>query len=948
MTNHQDELRKIDDAIQAQEKLRELGVLTASQIDDAIAALKQRQSELLRLIETGGGAYIEGDVNTQGGDFVNRDQVKAGDGGMAIGTIIINPTTGEPDYTPLREAYLNWVYDACTRLSLEGIDRKSASEAGTRLSLSAVYTALLTLTPEMEERRRKGGMMLEEGEVRRLSALSLLNQHKHMALLGDPGSGKSTFVSFVALCLAGEILGKPDANLQVLTEPLPADDEQRRSRDEKPERQPWDHGALLPVRVVLRDFAARGLPESGHQRAAASHLLDFIKSELQACGLGDYYPILHKTLLEQGGLLLLDGLDEVSRSDHRRRQIQQAVESFAAAHPKCRILVTCRTYAYQQQEWRLVDFDDAILAPFSGGQIERFIECWYQHIAVLRSMHTDEARGRAEMLKRAIFNSDRLLELAERPLLLTLMASLHAWRGGTLPEKRQQLYEETVDLLLDSWERPKAAPGPDGKMEVIQPSLTEWLKAGKDPVRALLQELAFQAHASQPDLRGTADIREADLITKLLALSRNPQINANPTLLVDYLSERAGLLVQRGHQIYTFPHRSFQEYLAACYLTDHDYPELVARLARQSPERWREAALLAGAKAAGGAQSTVWDLAEALCWLEPGNEKAGDQDIWGAHLAGQILAESGNLQSLSDRNQKRLERTQKWLVNIIQGDELPALERVKAGDSLAVLGDPRFDPECWYLPREPMLGFVDVPAGVFVMGGDGREHPVELPAYYIARYPTTVAQYRAFVEESGYESASARSINGVANHPVMVVTWHDAKAYAKWLNGKLGDLAREKLAAATSEAEHRFWEALASGKLMIDLPSEAEWEKAARGTGGRRYPWGKQPDPNLANYDETGVGHTSTVGCFPGGVTPYGVLDMAGNVYEWTRSIYKEYPYEGGDGREDQSSNDRRVVRGGSWAFDNGDVRCADRYWDDPGSRHGSMGFRVGALSPRK
>ena len=307
------------------------------------------------------------------------------------------------------------------------------------------------------------------------------------------------------------------------------------------------------------------------------------------------------------------------------------------------------------------------------------------------------------------------------------------------------------------------------------------------------------------------------------------------------------------------------------------------------------------------------------------------------------------------------------LLRAMRDSARPAGERVSAGDALSLVGDSRFRADAWYLPDEPLLGFLEIPAGPFCMGtseedvarlaqqfeveegSSDREvpqHEVELPRYFIARYPVTVAQFRAFVDASGWVPKADNSLTGLDSHPVGQVTWLEALAYCRWLTEQLRAW-EETPAPLATRLRRESWEVM--------LPSEAQWEKAARGEDGRTFPWGEMPDPNRANYGITGIGTTSSVGCFPGGGSPYGVEEMSGNTWEWTRSLWGPirrqpqfgYPYDPTDGREDLEADVevRRVLRGGSFDSVRWIARCAFRFSYYPHSDRSNLGFRV-VVSP--
>jgi formylglycine-generating enzyme required for sulfatase activity len=245
---------------------------------------------------------------------------------------------------------------------------------------------------------------------------------------------------------------------------------------------------------------------------------------------------------------------------------------------------------------------------------------------------------------------------------------------------------------------------------------------------------------------------------------------------------------------------------------------------------------------------------------------------------------------------------------------------------------------------------IPVPPGLFTMGHlTYREasplHRIDLNGFKIAKFPTTNAEYIEFIADGGYQTQrhwtqigwrwlESRHLTepgfwndpqfNAARQPVVGVSWYEAMAYCNWLDEKYARRFR--------------------------LPSEARWEKAARGTNDVRiYPWGDRFEANRANTAELGLGRTTQVDAFPDNISPYGVCDLAGNVFEWTLSKWGKnwqemeysYPYHADDGREEVEGSAARVMRGGSWFNPASEAQLWLRARYLAGSRGSNIGFRI-------
>lgn len=224
-----------------------------------------------------------------------------------------------------------------------------------------------------------------------------------------------------------------------------------------------------------------------------------------------------------------------------------------------------------------------------------------------------------------------------------------------------------------------------------------------------------------------------------------------------------------------------------------------------------------------------------------------------------------------------------------------------------------------------VLEFVRVPTGTFLIGSLLRDdpaaqrdempqHPVELDEYWIGKYPVSVAQYTVFTSETGRQPPFDYPVK--SRFPVVNVSWFDAAIFCQWL----------------SET---------SGK-QVRLPTEAEWEKAARGTDGRIYPWGNEFDATRLNCAEGGRPGTTPIDAFPGGASPYGALDMVGNVWEWNSDWYDAFYYTRTPSRSPQGPEvgHYKALRGGAWFSDRAHVRAADRTNFNPENQYDYVGFR--------
>ncbi len=891
--------------------------------------------------------------------FKNRDRNREQEHGEdAEG----DPTVTEDELDDARQCYLDYLIDTYRYLELKGMG--VLDRVAVQLELSELFVPL-EARPELPEGQsgqpdgrvagRSLGAMSSGDAAPRLGAaspvLDMIAEHDGLVVLGDPGSGKTTLLKYLAVAMArGESLS-------------------------------LDLGPRLPVVVPLSAYA-NALEDDENCRIDT-----FVGQYVVAQGGERVMGDVVRASIEAGkSLLLLDGLDEV-RDMGLRDTVARRVKSFFAFQRKAgnKFVITSRIVGYREVRPVTEGLAECTLVDFGDDEVATFVRQWTAALerrakGETRAAEVDAEAERVALLA-AVRANDGVRKLAANPLLLTILALMKR-QGVTLPERRVELYEHYVRTLLSGWNR---ARGLD-RSDLAEPDVVETLRS--------LAPLALWMHTEDPGmgLVGAEPLQRK--LDELFTKAKAPDPTRAARAFLDDVHKHTGVLIERGNRRYGFAHLTFEEYLCGVAMAmaaqGNPHKMVKALAAKLGDPAWREPSLLMVGYV--GRIQQLHDVAgtvlETMACKRPG--KPGEAVVF----AGQALLDVGA--SGVGRGTHRV--VIKALVETVVETDVPARLRLEAGDALGRLGDPR---EGVGVARHgtvtvPTIVWCPVPAGPFLMGSaqdeddtdvdEKPQHELHLDHYWISRYPITNAQYAPFVEGGGYDEPSywteagrawlrgedERDLSIIKNEsvrdayrqwlaarpaadrrvpkfwhdrklaspsrPVVGVSWYEAQAFVAWL-----------------EAQRRAGVPLGMGRTEVPadygvhLPNEPEWEKAARGEDGRRWPWGNESGSGNGNTSEAELAETCAVGLFPNGASPCGAHDLVGNVWEWTRSAWGQeimkpdyrYPYGPSDGRERQEADALRVLRGGSFYDKKNVARCSYRYGGIPEDYNNFIGFRV-------
>jgi formylglycine-generating enzyme required for sulfatase activity/energy-coupling factor transporter ATP-binding protein EcfA2 len=648
----------------------------------------------------------------------------------------------------------------------------------------------------------------------------------------------------------------------------------------------------LPVLVFLKDFwpiYQREIKKEGAEITFESILGKYF--DKSKCPL----PVktVNAFLAKGRALVLLDGLDEVP--EVLRPDLVKLVHQFQFQHDKNRFLITGRPHGIEGKGMECFGKNLRKIEPLEEKKAETFISKWFRAIS-------GQAKGMADLTANDMISDIGLHEHAgvftRNPLLLTALCIFYLVGGKRIPDQRADLYDRIVNNLLyrrfhDVKDQEKV-----------------------NCVREYLMLLAYTMHTRNIK---SIDPGEAKEVLKekypIMEDESTPVYKKRIENLFNGIEPVCGLLNRLSSGDIEFSHLSFQEFLAAKYMLDMN-----TGYKKYLKSSWWEEALL---------------LYTGLMNLEM--KKQSNEVVREMLKKRQTRLQLLGARALRDFQHSKREEP----VVITAGKKLIALidsnvsleDRFEAGEILGVLGDSR-------IKIPPM---VSVEAGEFTMGSDEYKseqpiHRVYLDAFMIGKYPVTNEEFKSFMSDDGYKKKEFwtpegwqwreeenileplhwhdRKWNG-PNFPVVGVSWYEADAYARWLSQTTG--------------------------YEYTLPTEAQWEKSARGSKSLVYPWGNKFYKNFCNSSESGLRRTSPVGTFPAGESPYGCMDMAGNVLEWCADWYESGYYKKSPAKNPKgpSNGSFRVLRGGCWFSVAHYCRAAFRDGYRPAYRVFYVGFRL-------
>ncbi len=781
------------------------------------------------------------------------------------------------------DAYLRALEDDTRQIRIRGLRTKRAEPYV--FGIDEIYIPLTTLA----SRDARGKGAVQEMEQRRVT-LEEAASSRRVVIVGDPGSGKSTFLRRVAFELCRNLRGtRPEGSPPFLT--------------------PDDRRFPILIRVAdLVKFLAAD--KSGRQDDSPDWIPYFLgkRSGEYRWGLDEAF--LAQRLERGGCLVMVDGLDEAPGRRMRER-MARLFEHATRAFPKCDFLVSTRPQT---------NVGDAVLADFQPVRIGELeapeIRSFFQHFTRALALSEAEAKSFENGLETALASRPEIREMAGNPVMLTALAVLQH-NDQRLPEYRVELYENILRWLAMAHEHMEGRPSAEKCLESMR-------------------KLALSLQDASGGRRVQMSKRAA---AELFSREFGGSVDENEELL-ERETQETGIISSDGGDL-KFWHLSFQEYLAAreiASLGEEQQIERVVRSGKLYQPEWRETMRLLGGVLRLQGEAKIEGLFQAILGGLGARPALADQ-VRCAALLSAMMRDLSRMKYTPKTPD--YERTVKAVMGIFETGEAEKIEigkRIEAADLLGQVGDPRLDEDNW----------VAIPPGTFHMGAqkaseEGRNydkeayddespvHDVTLRGFRIRRYPVTVQEFDVFVKGRGY---SARKYwvegygkfeapedwerqKGYPNRPVVGVSWFEAAAYCAWAKGR--------------------------------LPTEAEWERAARGPEGGRYPWGNEPplDPSRANYyHDKAVGHPTPVGLYPKGDTSEGLCDMLGNVWEWCGDWYGPYEAENRDNPGGPKVGDSKVLRGGSWNNIPLLVRVSYRIRLGPSIRYYNFGFRcAGDLS---